>query len=44
MVITRRIMTGPDPDGKGMVPMLDQQLKNIRFNNGFTATQLHQDI
>jgi len=44
MVITRRIMTGPAPDGNGMVPMLDQQLKNIRFNNGFTASQLRQDI
>jgi len=37
-------MTGPAPDGNGMVPMLDQQLKNIRFNNGFTASQLRQDI
>lgn len=44
MVITRRLMTGPDPNGNGMVPMIDQQLKNIRFNNGFTAAQLRQDI
>ncbi len=44
MVITRRIMTSPDPNGNGMVPMIDQQLKNVRFNNGFTAAQLRQDI
>ncbi len=44
MVITRRIMTAPSPDGNGMVPLVDQQLKNIHFNNGFTAGQLDQDI
>lgn len=44
MVITKRMMTGPAPDGSGMVPMVDQQLKNIRFNNGFTAEQLSKDI
>lgn len=43
-VITKRIMTGPSPDGDGMVPLVDQQLKNIQFNNGFTAAQLSQDI
>jgi hypothetical protein len=44
MVITKRMMSGPAPDGSGMVPMVDQQLKNIRFNNGFTAEQLSKDI
>ncbi len=43
-VITRRIMTSPSPDGTTMVPMVDQQLKNIKFNNGFTAEQLSKDI
>jgi len=42
MVITRRIMTAPSPDGNGMVPLVDQQLKNVRFNNGFKAEQLSQ--
>ena len=42
-VITRRIMTAPSPDGNGMVPMVDQQLKNVQFNNGFTVAQLSQN-
>lgn len=43
-VITRRIMTAPSPDGDGMVPMVDQHLTNIKFNNGFTSAQLSEDI
>ena len=43
-VITKRVMTGPAPDGSGMVPLVDQQLKNVSFNNGFTAEQLSKDI
>ena len=43
-VITRRIMTAPSPDGATMVPLVDQQLKNIKFNNGFTSEQLSVDI
>ena len=39
-VITKRIMKGPTPDGKGMALMVDQQLKNVKFNNGFTKEQL----
>lgn len=44
MVITKRIMTGPSPDGKEMVLMADQQSKNVQFNNGFTTAALGQDI
>jgi hypothetical protein len=43
-VITRRIMTSPSPDGSTMVPLVDQQIKNIKFNNGFNAEQLSKDI
>lgn len=44
MVITRRIMSSPLPDGSGMTLMVDQRLENIKFNNGFTAAQLSKDI
>jgi len=43
-VVTNRQMFGPSPDGNGMVPMVDQQLKNIRFNNGFTEEQLSKEV
>ena len=44
MVMTRRIMSSPLPDGNGMTLMVDQRLENIKFNNGFTAAQLSKDI
>ena len=43
-VITKRIMTAPSPDGTEMLPLVDQQLSNIKFNNGFTTEQLRKDI
>ncbi len=43
-IITRRIMTSPSPDGTKMVPMVDQQVSNVKFNNGFTAEQLSKEI
>jgi len=44
MVITKRVMTAPAPDGKGMVPMVEQALTNVKFNNGFTRDQLSKEI
>lgn len=43
-VITKREMFGPAPDGSGMVPMLEQNTLNVKFNNGFTVEQLREDI
>ena len=43
-VITRREMTAPGPDGIGMVPMVDQRISNVKFDNGFSADQLSQEI
>ena len=39
-VITRRQMFSPNPKGEGYVPMVDQKTINVKFNNGFTASQL----
>jgi len=39
-VITRRLMKGPTPDGKGMAIIVDELTKNVKFNNGFTKEQL----
>jgi len=43
-VMTRRQMFSPAPEGNGMVPMVDQVLKNIKFNNGFTAEGLSKEV
>lgn len=43
-VVVRRRMFSPNPEGGDRVPMVDQQLKNIRFNNGFTAEALAKDV
>ncbi len=43
-IVTRREMMAPSPDGNGMVPMVEQLLKNIKFNNGFTAEVLSKEI
>ena len=39
-VIVARKMEGPSPDGNGMDLMVDQQLKNIKFNTGLDAKVL----
>ncbi len=43
-VITRRMMSAPSPDGKGMVPLVEQLTKNVKFNNGFTTEMLNKEI
>jgi len=43
-VITHRVMKGPNPETGEMGLIVDQQLKNVKFNNGFTADQLSQEM
>ena len=42
-VITRRVMSAPKPDGSGMALLVNQQSKNVKFNNGFTTSQLSKN-
>ena len=42
-VIDKREMFAPNPEG-GMAPMVTQTLKDIKFNNGFTAEKLSKDV
>ena len=43
-VISRREMFAPSPEGKGMIPFVDQHIKNVKFNNGFTIENLRREI
>ena len=43
-VVSNRKMFAPSPEGEGMVPMVEQILENVTFNNGFTAEQLRTEV
>lgn len=43
-VITKRMMSAPSPDGKGMLPLVEQLTNNVKFNNGFTTEMLRKEI
>ena len=43
-VITKRRMFKPNPAGNGMVPMVEQSLNNVKFNNGFTLEGLSKEV
>jgi len=42
-VITKRNMLAPTPEGE-YTPLVDQSLKNIKFNNGYTVENLSTDF
>jgi len=43
-VISRREMFAPSPEDGTYGPLVDQQIKNVKFNNGFTAEGLSQEM